>query len=162
MPEITEHPLVLILSLLSGIVATVSAIISWVSTVRSDRREDRKDHRDANKQLSDMEDQVRSDTANLYQKLTEQYTSMSEKDQRFLRKVTLVVRKLMVLERTVADIISELDSRWDIHSDEADSIECVYYSELNNYFYDKISSLQTQISGTMDEVDRILLNGKGE
>lgn len=155
--------------LLLAISSAIAAFISAIAAFWTYRRDLRKDHREERSlDLQEEEalrrriDQVNDDTVGLYRQLADTYQSVTDKDRAFLRKITFVIRRLLVLERSVNDIVSEMEVRWDAHSDEAISIGCPFYTGLNDYFWIRITSLEKQLSDTMNEVDKILLNGTGK
>ena len=148
---------------ISSIVGGLVSLFAAIATYRNDNRKAKLEEDSFAFQeelnLRERIDKVDEETVGLYRQLSNQYLTSSKKDKEFLRKITLVIRKLLVLERSVNDLISELDARWEVHANEANEIGCPFYSGLNEFFWERINSLENQLSGTMEDIDSILLNG---
>ena len=154
------------IDLLIGIVSVFGAIVSLVASISAIRREDIKTSIDVDKYKSEeaerkrkILDQVSSDTVGLYRKLASQYQEMNEKDKKLLRTVTFVIRRMIMLERTVSDLLSEMEIQWDVHAIEAQGINCPFYDTVSEYMYSRVVGINDIIQETMAEVDTMLLNG---
>jgi len=152
----------LIVALSSLIGAIISLFAAWFSYQREKKR-DRVAKQSAlleqDSKRIDIIDRVNDETVDLYKHLTEQFQSTTAKDRKTLRDITTVIRKLMVLERTVTETTGRMSQRMRLHSDEAKNFDCPFYEEMSDFYLEQIKTLQYNIGVTMDEVDRILLNG---
>lgn len=152
--------------ILIAAVTVLGAITSLVAAVASFRRDEIKSRIERSTLVSKehdrkraLEKQVSEDTVGLYRQLSEQYQALTEKDRKLLHTITFVVRKLIVLERTLSDLISDMESRWDMHEVEAHEITCPFYDEMTTYMWSRVKGIEDIVTETMEEVDSLLLNG---
>lgn len=147
-----------------AIISGIGALTSLIAAIAAFKREEIK-LRFERKSLEDKESDrrrevqvaVAEDTVGLYRRLTEQYQELNEKDKRLLQTITFVIRHLIVLDRTVTDLLSDMQSRLDSHAAESDNIDCPFYDVMAEYLLVRISGIEKVIRETMDEVDSLLL-----
>lgn len=157
--NISAELIIAISSMLGGFAAIVGAIFTYLSDKNKTKIEERNSRMDEEKFEQELADQVMSDTVGLYTHLRDQFNATTKKDRDTLRGVAMVIRKLIMLERTVNETIVEMEKMWGEHKSEALQIGCPFYNQLTAYYSKRIRLLDSIISGTMEEVDRILLNG---
>ena len=154
--------------LVIAIASIIGAVVSMIAAVSSYRREEVKARLEVRKHQQEEETRrkkIASDVANetvgLYRRLSEQYEAMGRKDKKLLRTISFVIRRLLVLDRTTTDLLTELEVRLEQHQPEADGIDCPYFQEVEAYIVYRIRSIEEIIDETMQEIDNLLLNGNG-
>lgn len=158
----SENPILLIITLVGAITSLVAAFVSMRSENRKGKLDTEKLHMDQEKQYHDFVDKVNEDTVGLYQRLSEQYKAITEKDKKLLKMVSSVIRKLLVLEMSLGDIIQQIEQKMGTHEEEACSISCQYYQTMNTYILSRVSDLESKLSDTIKDINVILLNGHEE
>lgn len=151
-----------------AVVSILGAITSLVSAIAAFRRDEIKakletrvlEVEEEAKKL-DIQSTVADETVGLYRKLSEQYTTITDKDKKLLRTLTYVIRHLIVLDRTVADILSEMEHKLEDHSSESESIDCPFYDTMNAYMMIRVRNIESLVRETLDEVDKLMFNGTG-
>jgi hypothetical protein len=139
-----------------------------IAAVASFRREEIKAKLESQRQNTldtqrkeEIQKAVANDTVGLYRRLSQQYESMTKKDKQLLRTITFVIRRLIVLDRTVADFLGEMEIRWDQHGVEAREVNCPFYDGMSEYMRSRVYGIANIVEETMQEVDTLLLNGHG-
>jgi iron-sulfur cluster repair protein YtfE (RIC family) len=143
-----------ITSLLAAIAAYRKNKIEAVITQKKFLQQEEQHKKDRTKQVAE-------DTEGLYRRLTEQYQAITQKDKKLLTTVTFVVRRLLVLERELQDILGDLEEVMENHLPESERINCPFYSEISQMQYEKIREIEQVFTETMDELDSVLFNGQG-
>lgn len=148
------------------ITSIVGALTSLIAAIATFRREENKTKVEAATFLAQEEDRkdalrakVAEDTTGLYQKLADQYAALTEKDKRLLRTVTTVIRNLIYLERTIGDLVSEIENRWEDHFNESATVACPFYSDMTEYTKQRLERILTIVTDTLDDTDKLLFNG---
>lgn len=149
-----------------SIISAIGALISMIAAVAAFKREEIKSTIEQKKFSQEEQDrrrrinkEVADDTVGLYRKLAAQYQEMNEKDTKLLRTITFVIRKMIVLERTVADLMSEMEIQWELHEQEAQGINCPFYDTTSDFMRIRVEGMEEIIRETMAEIDQLLLNG---
>lgn len=149
-----------------SIISAIGALISMIAAVAAFRREEIKSTIEQRKFSQEEQDrrrriskEVAEDTVGLYRKLAAQYQEMNEKDKKLLQTITFVIRKMIILERTVADLMSEMEIQWELHEQEAQGINCPFYDTTSDFMRIRVEGMEEIIRETMAEIDQLLLNG---
>lgn len=151
-----------------AIVSVLGAITSILTAISSFRREERKAKLE-NKVLLEkehdrkraMQREVADETIGLYQQLSQQYDELTVKDKELLRTITFVIRNMILLNKTVSDLLSEMEIRWEEHHIESDVIECPFYDQMSEYLFARVRGIEEIVQETVTETDRLLFNGSG-
>ena len=160
--ELTPELLIAIVSVIGAVTSLVAAAISFKRETIVSRLKTKEFEQQAIEKKKEFEKAVREDTVGLYRRLSSQYESMTQKDKQLLRTITFVIRHLIVLDRTLSDLIGEMETRWDVHKVEADTIKCPYYHDMTEYMWARVLGIEEIVSETMEEIDVFLLNGNGK
>ena len=154
--------------LIISVISAIGAFISMIAAIAAFRRDEIKANLEQRKFSQEEADrkrriskEVADDTVGLYRRLAAQYAEMNEKDKELLRTVTFVIRRMILLERTVTDLISEMEIQWELHEREADGIQCPFYEVTSEFMRVRVEGIEEIIKETMAEIDHLLLNGVG-
>lgn len=153
---------VYIVSALGAITSLVAAVGTIIQSRRKYNLEEAADKRESKRLQQDIIEQVNADTVDLYRQLSKQYEALNNKDKKLLRIITAVIRRLIVMQRSVSIITLELQSKIDLHVEEAQTINCPYYDDVSKYTLAHVCELDALVSATLLEIDNALLNGNGK
>ena len=150
------------------LVSVLGAVTSLIAAIAAFRRDEIKAklektvlQTEDERKRHDLQATVAEETVDLYRRLSAQYETINEKDKKLLRTLTYVIRRLIVLDRTVADFISEMESRWEDHHRDSDTIQCPFYDRMTEHLVIRMKGIEDIVRETMDEIDHVMFNGTG-
>lgn len=152
--------------LIIAIASALGAVVSIIAAISAFRRDDiqaqietyrlAQSDTDRKRQIAK---EVAEDTVGLYRKLASQYEEMNEKDKKLLKTISFVIRKMIILERTIIDLITEMEIRWEGHHPESESVNCPYFHDMTGFMLARMQGIEEIVTETMTEIDTLLLNG---
>ena len=136
-----EDRVIFVISLLGALTTLIGAISSMRSSEKKSSVDQARIDLDENKNIQEIISMVNAETVGMTMQLSKQYSVITEKDRKLLRVVTSVIRKLMVMQRSIVEIVDEIEKRLHAHADEASDIGCPYYLDIDNYTISRLKLL---------------------